>query len=254
MYLSPRASTCDRCVANHPLIFPLTCTPASTAVTQHSLIPKLNSTPPDTTWCGVCVPFSAFVGPSCLRFCSLWTGSVGPHFLVPIRTPTVAGRAQHHDQDPQVRDTTRPARALFPIELCVCTRVCAVNCLRGDTLLPVRTAVVLSQLARASFLYEVCSAPSSVLPRPHVHPLCTFPAIVLRGAVCFAWFVTIGRFCHHLHIPLEMGDPPARPCLFSFPPQCLSVWSRPDHHLCTPFTVARRAQPDNKHHTHRTPR
>jgi hypothetical protein len=34
-----------------------TCTPATTAVTQRSLIPTLNSTPPDTTWCSVCVPF-----------------------------------------------------------------------------------------------------------------------------------------------------------------------------------------------------
>jgi hypothetical protein len=108
-----------------------------------------------------------------------------------LRTPsTVAGRAQHHDQDPQVRGTTRPARALLPIDLCVCTRVCAVNCLRGDTLMPVRTAVALSARPFCMRFARLLGS-LLVLPRhmcTHQSPLCTFPAIVLLAAVCFAWF------------------------------------------------------------------
>jgi hypothetical protein len=51
--------------------------------------------------------------------------------------------AQHHDQDPQVRDTTRPARARLPLELCACTRVCAVICTHSCPPSP------LNRLARA---------------------------------------------------------------------------------------------------------
>jgi hypothetical protein len=108
--------------------------------------------------------------------------------------------------------------------------------------------VALSQLARAPFLCEVCSLarlpPRSFLgtfPVEHHQSLvCAIPALPMLGVfcgVCFAWFspphssssppgvsalgLGICRISFtHLHVLLEMSDPPARPCICPFP-RCL---------------------------------
>jgi hypothetical protein len=183
--------------------------PHTTAVTQRSLIPTLDSRPPDATWCGVCVSFVAFVGHLACAFAhsglEAWALTFSSRHL---RTPsTVAGRAQHYDQDPQVRDGACPPRALVPIDLCVGTRVCAVICTHSCPPSP------LSRLVRAPFLYAVCSL-TRLPPRSFLGLMCTLCApspslcslllCALRGSL---HHVNIGRFFHVLRSPAHtFGD------------------------------------------------
>ena len=135
---------CDSVNVLIPLVFPRTCTCATAAVTQRSLIPTLNSTPPSTT-CGVCAYLLsgtfAHSGSSLAR-----PDPINPpsHALHGRRTCSTYRPSTQH---PQVRDSACPPRALLSIEICVYVCVCALSFAHS------RPPSPLSRLARGALLY-----------------------------------------------------------------------------------------------------